>query len=169
MESNFFTRFHGQPHPVFFWATQIQQQSKIRTRFAVSKFANPDPVSGWAGFLEPHLTTGRFFRPLRDKSWRWRRPHPDFPSPPRRPTSGRSIGICPSELTGTSFQTRLWKTSNGIITGNGRVLKAYMLIGWLYLFNKIYDVNNFFFFLLVHYITLFGHLVFYLLGLLDSV
>ena len=37
-------------------------------------------------------------------------------------------------------------TSNDIIAGNGRVLNFYLFIVWLYLFKKIYNVNNFFFF-----------------------
>ena len=32
------------------------------------------------------------------------------------------------------------QTGNDIIAGNGRVLKAYMFIGWLYLYN----VNDFY-------------------------
>ena len=35
-------------------------------------------------------------------------------------------------------------TSNDIIAGNGRVLKFYLFIVWLYLFKKIYNVNDFF-------------------------
>ena len=38
------------------------------------------------------------------------------------------------------------EASNGIIARNGRVLKAYMFIVWLYLFKKIHGVNDFFLF-----------------------
>ena len=39
---------------------------------------------------------------------------------------------------------RLKKTSNDIIAGNGRVLKAYMFIVGSYLFKKIFNGNDFF-------------------------
>ena len=38
------------------------------------------------------------------------------------------------------------QTSNAITAGNGRVFKAYIYIMWLYLFKRIYNVKNFFFF-----------------------
>ena len=37
------------------------------------------------------------------------------------------------------------RTSNDIIAGNCRVLKAYMVSMWIYLFKKIYNFNIFFF------------------------
>ena len=44
-----------------------------------------------------------------------------------------------------------------IIAGNGRVLKAYMFIVWLYLFKNICNVDEFFLsFLLMHYIATFN-------------
>ena len=44
------------------------------------------------------------------------------------------------------------ETSNDIIAGNGRDLKLYLFIVWLYLLKKyIFNVNDFFFFLLMHH------------------
>ena len=61
-----------------------------------------------------------------------------------------------------TFKTKSWYaniqastcwTSNDIIAGNGRVLKVYMFIVWLYLFKKIKMLI--YFFLLMHYIATF--------------
>ena len=46
-----------------------------------------------------------------------------------------------------------------IIAGNGRVLKAYMFIMWLYLFKKIFNVNIFSFFLFLFWFIIVLHLM----------
>ena len=57
------------------------------------------------------------------------------------------------------------KTSNNIIAGNGRLLKCYMFYVWLYLFRKIYNVNDFFSFSfwcnLVLYLMVVGNNIIY--------